>query len=71
MTKQQTQSLNEFLYNSDYLSNLNESICANLKDEAEKDGDVFDLNNVYWSDRFYVMRIAEIKSQFSSHGVHL
>jgi len=71
MNKQQTQSLGDFLYKTDYLSNLNESIRANLKDEAEKDGDVFDLNNVYWADRFYVMRIAEIKSQFSSHGVHL
>ena len=71
MNVNENPSLRDFLETSDYIYHLNESIREDLKEEAELDGNNFDLNDVYWADRFYYKRMHAIKREFSAHGIHL
>jgi len=71
MNVNETPSLRDFLETSDYIYYLTESICAELKDEAELDGNNFDLNDTYWADRLHYKRMHAIKREFSVYGIHL
>ena len=65
------QSLNEFLSQTDFVWHLRNDIQSAIAEEAEKDGEIADFDNPFYSQKLEAETKSSILDAFAQYGINI
>jgi len=65
------QSLNEFLSQTDFVWHLRNDIQSAIAEEAEKDGEIADFDNPFYSQKLEDETKSSILDAFAQYGINI